>query len=109
MLMLVLILIPQLLLIQLKRVEKELLDYLILLFFIPDGPICPSQFIETSIFFDEFLPNETFDNINDIRSICINMEHSFTGDIQIDLFCPSGQQTILKHFNHTGGTYGTTN
>ncbi|MDD2577749.1 MAG: hypothetical protein PHV76_09635, partial [Bacteroidales bacterium] len=87
-----------------KRVERVtgLFDSLV---FIPDGPICPSQFIETSIFFDEFLPNETFDNINDIRSICINMEHSFTGDIQIDLFCPSGQQTILKHFNHTGGAH----
>jgi subtilisin-like proprotein convertase family protein len=84
-----------------KRVERisGLFDSLVI---IPDGPVCPSLFMETSIFFDEFLPNETFDNISDIRSICINMEHSFTGDISIELYCPTGQKTILKHYNHSG-------
>ncbi|MFA6200636.1 MAG: fibronectin type III domain-containing protein [Bacteroidales bacterium] len=86
-----------------KRVERVsgLFDSIVI---IPDGPNCPSQFIETSIYFNEFLPNEVFDNVNDLRSICINMEHSFVGDIQIDLFCPSGQKTILKHFDHSQGS-----
>ena len=85
-----------------KRVEKVsgIFDSLV---FIPDGPQCSSQYLEASIFFDEFFPNETFDNINDLRSICINMEHSFTGDLQIELYCPTGEKAILKHFNHVGG------
>ncbi|HBN04240.1 MAG TPA: hypothetical protein DD434_00420, partial [Bacteroidales bacterium] len=84
-----------------KRVEKMtgIFDSLV---FIPDGPNCSSPYIETSIFFDEFLPNETFDDINDIRSICINMEHSFTGDISIEMFCPNDQRAVLKYFNHVG-------
>ncbi len=86
-----------------KRVEKMtgIFDSIV---FIPDGPNCPSLFMETSIFFDEFLPNETFDSINDLRSVCINMEHSFVGDLSIELYCPNGQKTILKHFNYTGGS-----
>ncbi len=87
-----------------KRVEKMtgIFDSIV---FIPDGPQCSSQYLEASIFFDEFLPNETFDNINDLRSICINMEHSFTGDISIELFCPSGQKAVLKYFTMSGGAY----
>ncbi|MPL91527.1 hypothetical protein SDC9_37602 [bioreactor metagenome] len=74
------------------------------LIFIPDGPYCPSLYLETSIFIDDFFPDKTFDSINDLRSVCINMEHSFVGDLSIELYCPNGQKTILKHFNHTGGS-----
>ncbi|MDD4528788.1 MAG: fibronectin type III domain-containing protein, partial [Bacteroidales bacterium] len=87
-----------------KRVERVtgLFDSLV---FIPDGPICPSLFMETSMYFDEFLPGEILNNINDLRSICINMEHSFLGDLKIELYCPTGQKVILKHLTMSGGAH----
>ena len=34
-------------------------------------------------------------NINQLNSINVNMEHSFLGDLDITLYCPSGQSIIL--------------
>jgi gliding motility-associated-like protein len=38
----------------------------------------------------------------DIESICVNMEHSFMGDLEIWLVCPNGQEIALYHRPHTG-------
>ncbi|MGY6561345.1 MAG: T9SS type B sorting domain-containing protein [Luteibaculaceae bacterium] len=38
----------------------------------------------------------------DVENICVNMEHSFMGDLEIWLVCPNGQEVSLYHRPHTG-------
>jgi uncharacterized repeat protein (TIGR01451 family) len=40
--------------------------------------------------------NETIDTLTDILSLCANMEHSYLGDLVIELHCPNGQYTTLQ-------------
>ncbi|HQV52674.1 MAG: gliding motility-associated C-terminal domain-containing protein [Flavobacteriales bacterium] len=49
-------------------------------------------------------PGATLTNINDIQSICVDMEHSFMGDLVINITCPNGQSVIL-HQQGGGGTF----
>lgn len=46
-------------------------------------------------------------NPNDIVSFCINMEHSYLGDLEVSLACPGGQSVLLfeGYGNGGGGTY----
>ncbi|MBI1837919.1 MAG: gliding motility-associated C-terminal domain-containing protein [Flavobacteriia bacterium] len=51
-----------------------------------------------------FAAGTTITNINQIQSICIDLEHSYMGDLVITVFCPNGQNVIL-HQQGGGGTY----
>ena len=77
--------------------------------FIPDGPNCQgangSQCYEAPVTFDEFLPGAVLNSVDELFSICMNIEHSFTGDLSFEIVCPSGQSVILKHFTMSGGAY----
>ena len=68
--------------------------------FIPDGCNCatPSYF-EAPVTFTEFPNTRKVTSAADICSICINMEHSFMGDIYITIVCPTGQEALLKYGN----------
>ena len=68
---------------------------------LPDTLLGISQDIE--IFQMGFLAGTTIESINDIESICLDMEHSFMGDIVIYVTCPNGQQVML-HQQGGGGT-----
>lgn len=50
-----------------------------------------------------FNSSETIDEISDIVSICVDIEHSFMGDFVIQLQCPTGQIMTL-HQQGGGGT-----
>ena len=63
--------------------------------FIPDGPSCPPGAYETEIEFNSFLPDQTLTNINDFLRVCIEMEHSYMGDITINLHTPNGNTVVL--------------
>ena len=65
--------------------------------FIPDGCDCvhPSYF-EAPVTFTEFPNTARISRPKDICSICINMEHTFMGDIWMTIVCPTGQESILK-------------
>ncbi|MFA7081426.1 MAG: hypothetical protein WC135_02325, partial [Bacteroidales bacterium] len=56
--------------------------------FIPDGPSCQlpggSQCYEAPVTFDEFLPGAVINTVDEIFSICMNMEHSFIGDLSFE-------------------------
>jgi gliding motility-associated-like protein len=68
---------------------------------LPDGTGIP---YETSIYFTEFSPGQVLTNVNDLESICVNMEHSWMRDIEISLTCPNGQSIVLHNFaGQTGG------
>lgn len=75
--------------------------------FIPDGKgqNCPQQdkdqCFSAPITFDDFPAGRTVQSPEDICSICINLEHSFLGDIGGRIICPTNQLAVLW--------YGSTN
>lgn len=50
-----------------------------------------------------FSAGTTITDVNDIQSICLDLEHSFMGDLVIMLECPNGQNVIM-HQQGGGGT-----
>ncbi|MCB0704861.1 MAG: proprotein convertase P-domain-containing protein [Saprospiraceae bacterium] len=64
---------------------------------LPDGT---GVAYETGIGFTEFSPGQVLSNINDLVSICVNIEHSWMRDLEISIECPNGAQVILH--NHPG-------
>lgn len=42
-------------------------------------------------------------DVNDIESVCLNMEHSYMGDLVVAITCPNGQ-TVVMHQQGGGGT-----
>ena len=85
--------------------------------FIPDGPDCPdyARYYEAPVVFTEFPDGRCIENGSEIRSVCINMEHSFMGDLSVSLVCPTGQEAVLffgrndenrpSGVHHGGGTF----
>ena len=67
--------------------------------FLPDGS---GAVYETSIELECFGNGQTLTDVNNIISIDINMEHSFTGDLDMYITAPNGVQVQL--FAQTGGT-----
>ena len=67
--------------------------------FIPDGPSCPPGYFEAPVTFTEFPGSKRVSRAADICSICINMEHSFIGDVTVSIICPTGQQAFLWYGN----------
>jgi subtilisin-like proprotein convertase family protein len=49
-------------------------------------------------------PGAVITSAADVTSICVDMEHSFMGDIVIQLTCPNGQSVIM-HQQGGGGSY----
>ncbi|MCU4188428.1 PKD domain-containing protein, partial [Flavobacterium sp. HXWNR29] len=70
--------------------------------YLPDGD---GVSYETSVVVDCFDSTTTLTNVNQIQSICLNMEHSFLGDLRIEIISPSGQVAELKAYPGGGGTY----
>ncbi len=73
--------------------------------FIPDGPSCPTQYLTSSLFFTDFASGSIITSANDILSVCVNMEHSFVGDLGFRIICPNGQSVQLDSNTHSGGAY----
>ncbi|MAJ98957.1 MAG: hypothetical protein CBE48_000705 [Flavobacteriales bacterium TMED288] len=67
--------------------------------YLPDGS---GAVYETSIILTCFGEGQALTNINDILSVDINMEHSYTGDLDIYLTAPNGIQVTL--FEQDGGS-----
>ncbi|MBP7156234.1 MAG: proprotein convertase P-domain-containing protein, partial [Flavobacteriales bacterium] len=54
--------------------------------------------------YTQFDPGQTLNNVNDLLSICINMEHSFIGDLVVNIISPTGQ-TVTMHQQGGGATF----
>ena len=61
--------------------------------FLPDGNGVSYQ---TSVLLSGFGTNQTLTHPSQIQAICLNMEHSFLGDLRIVLRAPNGTEVILK-------------
>lgn len=60
----------------------------------------------SSLVFDFFEEDQVLESIDDLYDVFINMEHSYMGDLQIQLTCPDGSQVILVEYpNGGGGTF----
>ena len=71
--------------------------------YLPDGN---GVSYETSIILDCFGEEQTLLDVNDIISIDINMEHSYTGDLDIVLTAPNGVQIALFEQYGSGNWFG---
>jgi gliding motility-associated-like protein len=69
--------------------------------FLPDDVGLP--FI-SSLNFEQFGFGQLLTTIDDIESICVEMEHTFMGDLVLQVICPNGNSVIL-HQQGGGGTY----
>lgn len=49
-------------------------------------------------------PNTTISNLGELGDICMDIEHSFMGDLAITVTCPNGQSVVL-HQQGGGSTY----
>jgi gliding motility-associated-like protein len=68
---------------------------------LPDTLLGVSQNVE--LLQTGFAAGTSITNISQIESVCLELEHSFMGDIVIILECPNGQNVIL-HQQGGGGT-----
>ena len=66
--------------------------------FLPDAPQTPNSdsCVIVPVMVNQFLSGETVESITDISSICVNMEHSYMGDLMISIVCPNGSEAVLK-------------
>ena len=70
--------------------------------FLPDGT---GVSYTTSITADCYAPGATITSANDFINLCLNIEHSFLGDLSIRFICPNGQSMVLKAYPGGSGTY----
>ncbi|OIP00467.1 MAG: hypothetical protein AUJ98_07960 [Bacteroidetes bacterium CG2_30_33_31] len=70
--------------------------------YLPDGS---GASYTSTLVFNQFAVGQTIQNVANIIGVCATMEHSFLGDLNIMITCPSGQSTTLKPFPGGGGTF----
>lgn len=68
---------------------------------LPDGT---GTAYETVLKFSNFSPGQTLTNVDDLNAICVNMEHSWLRDLEIELTCPNGQSIALHNFGGRSGS-----
>ena len=68
--------------------------------YLPDGS---GTNYTTDITISGFLPGATIQNPNDIEKMCVKMEHSYLGDLEMKLTCPSGQSVNIFNSSTTAG------
>lgn len=72
--------------------------------FIPDGPSCLPNCYGTPVTFSTFPLGSSIVSASDIASICINMEHTFAGDLSFRIVCPNNQSVVLDSYDNSGGS-----
>jgi gliding motility-associated-like protein len=71
--------------------------------FLPDNTANTGY--RSNILIDQFLSGQTLNNINDLRGIFMNMEHTYLGDLDITITAPNGTTVSLKNYPGGGGCY----
>ena len=67
--------------------------------FLPDGD---ETSYRSPLVFTNFDPGQVLADVSDIVQICAIMEHSWLGDLEIQLECPGGRIVTLHEFRMTG-------
>lgn len=91
-----------------EQMSSQMFDSLT---FIPDGICNGSACYNTFVTFNSFNPGQTIQSTNDIMSVCINMEHTYIGDLHFEIVCPNGHvgklMTTTGTGQHGGSNLGT--
>jgi|GEM_PF-1823224 len=69
--------------------------------FLPDGS---GVSYSTSITTNCYNPSAIVTAATDITNICLNMEHSYLGDLSLQIQCPNGQSVSLQSYGSGGGS-----
>jgi gliding motility-associated-like protein len=72
---------------------------------LPDGT---GAVYTTTINITGFPSGGTLTNINDFEGVCLNIEHSWLSDLDIELSCPNGQTILLEGSFPTGQSGAST-
>lgn len=75
--------------------------------FLPDGISCDPYgcSYRSPVTFTDFAPGATLMTANDLFYLRLNIEHSFIGDLYINITCPNGQKAdILKKYSSGSST-----
>lgn len=77
--------------------------------FLPDGEPCGDDGCSyiSSVDFNAFPDTALLRSVNDINYLRLNIEHSWIGDIYIELKCPNGQHASLMNWSHGGSSFCT--
>ncbi|RFC55769.1 T9SS type B sorting domain-containing protein [Brumimicrobium aurantiacum] len=70
--------------------------------FLPDGS---NAEYTTDINMASFTPGAVVTAASDIQQMCVNMEHSFLGDLEMWLECPNGTNVLIFNSYAAGGNY----
>lgn len=71
---------------------------------LPDGSGTIEDIYTTTINISGFEPGDTITSGSDILSLCVSMEHSFLGDLEMWLTCPGGQDSIVIFNAYNGNS-----
>ena len=73
--------------------------------FLPDGVECDgSCSYRSPVTFTAFSDGATISSVEDIKYVRLNLEHSFIGDIYINITCPNNQKADLMRFAGNGSS-----
>lgn len=64
--------------------------------FLPDGT---GVSYSTTVNVDCYASNQSITSASQIQDVCVNMEHSFLGDLNIAVQCPNGTKINLQTYN----------
>ena len=72
--------------------------------FLPDGVSCPpfGCSYRSPVTFTDFTPGSTIQSVNDILYVRLNIEHSYIGDLYINITCPNGQRAHILRYGGSG-------
>ena len=71
--------------------------------FLPDGN---GESYKSCITVECFDDSKILESVSDINKICVEIEHSYLGDLEIGLLSPSGDRIVLKAYAPFGGGGG---
>ena len=74
--------------------------------FLPDGVYCEPYgcSYRSPLTFTAYAPGDTIQSPDDIYYVRLNMEHSWIGDLYINITCPNGQKADLMKYGGSGSS-----
>ena len=74
--------------------------------FLPDGIYCEPYgcSYRSPVTFTDFRPGSYIRNSNDIFYVRLKLEHSFVGDLHINLTCPNGNRADILNYGGSGSS-----
>ena len=74
--------------------------------FLPDGVYCEPNgcSYRSELVFSGFEGNAHISDVNDIRYVMLNIEHSYIGDIYINITCPNNQSADILRYGGSGSS-----